>query len=41
MPKKKCAKGKAGVKVEGKDYTCLKCGASSNSKDKLCKPIKK
>ncbi|MEW5845680.1 MAG: hypothetical protein AB1777_05360 [Bacteroidota bacterium] len=40
MSKKKCEKGKAGIKVEGREYTCAKCGASSNKKAKLCKPVK-
>lgn len=41
MSKKKCEKGKAGIKkVEGKEYTCARCGASSSKKSKLCKPVK-
>jgi len=38
MPKKKCEKGKTKEKSENKEFYCGKCGAVSNSKDKLCKP---
>ncbi|MGE0079471.1 MAG: hypothetical protein AB7S48_16540 [Bacteroidales bacterium] len=38
MPKKKCEKGKVKEHNQSKDFYCGKCGATSNNKEKLCKP---
>ena len=40
MPTKKCEQGKSGQIKKNKEYICDKCGATSNKKDKLCKPKK-
>lgn len=38
MPKKKCEKGKVNETIDNKVFYCIKCSASSNNKEKLCKP---
>jgi len=40
MPTKKCKQDKSGDAKKNKEYICDKCSATSNKKEKLCKPKK-